>query len=77
MPFFNPTGVVLLDVILRRDGLVKRWTINTGDLPDYWSCRLLDANSVTVSACFTEAAVTARVREWEAQIDAARADGWA
>ena len=76
MPLFSPTGAILLDVTLRREGLVKRWTIHAGDLPDYWSCRFLDTNVVTVSGCFTEAEVTDKVREWKAQVDAAKADGW-
>jgi hypothetical protein len=76
MPLFHPPGAVLLDVTLRRDGQVKRWTIHTGDLPDYWSCRLLTGNAVTVSGCFTKQAVEATVREWEAEIAEARVDGW-
>ena len=68
VPFFHPPGLVLLDVTLRRDGQVRRWTINTGD-------RLTD-NAVTVSGCFSEEEVSAKVREWKAQIFAARADGW-
>jgi hypothetical protein len=76
VPPFKPPGAVLLDVTLRRAGLVRRWTIHTGDLPNYWACRLVSPNAVTVSACFTEAEAWARVQEWGAEIDAAKADGW-
>ena len=76
MPLYKPSGAILLDVTLRLNGLVRRWTISTGDLPDYWNCRLVNRNAVTVSACFSEADVTAKVREWKAEIAAALADGW-
>ena len=36
---------------------------------------MLYCNAVTVSACFTEEDVAAKVREWEAQIAAAKVDG--
>ena len=75
MPLFTPPGAVLLDVTLRRGGQVQRWTISS-DPPYGWSCRLVGANSVTVSGCGTVDAVTAKQREWRAEIGAARAEGW-
>jgi len=55
VPSFIPPGAIPLDVTLTRTGIFRRWTLNAGDLPDYWSCRLLSPTSVTVTACFTEA----------------------
>ena len=74
MTLFTP-GAVILDVTLRREAMVRRWTI-TSEPPDGWSCRFVDANSVTVSGCATVDAVTVKTREWRAEIEAARADGW-
>ena len=76
-PAVVPPGPGPLDVTLRRDAQVRRWTINTVDRPDYWSYRFVDGNSVTVSGCFSEAEVSTVMREWKAQIFAAKADGWA
>jgi hypothetical protein len=73
---WSSQGRLLLDVTLSRDGSFRRWIINAGELPDYWSCRLLTPTSVTVSACFTEADMTARVTAWNAQIAAAKTNGW-
>ena len=50
MPLFTPPGPVLLDVTLSRDGIFRRWTIHAGELPDYWSCRLLTPTSVTLNS---------------------------
>ena len=75
MPLFNPTGAVVLDVTLRRDREVRRWTISTQS-PDGWSCRLVAESSVTVSACETNERMLAVHRAWLADIEAARADGW-
>ena len=67
---------VILDVTLRRDEAVRRWTISTA-FPDDWTCQIVRGHSVDVSACATEDQVVDRQREWRAEIAAARADGWA
>ena len=68
------SGATLLDVTLRRGGEVRRWTI-TSEL-DGWSCRVVRPNSVTVCRCGDGDAVVAMERQWSAEIEAARADGW-
>jgi len=68
------SGATLLDVTLRRGDSVRRWTITSG--LDGWSCRVVTPTSVTVSHCGDCDAVVAKEREWSAEIDAARADGW-
>jgi hypothetical protein len=71
---FTAPGAPLLDVTLRRGDEVRRWTITS--VADGWSCRLVTPNSVTVSRCGDGDAVGKKEREWRAEIDAARADGW-
>jgi hypothetical protein len=71
---FNHPGSVLMDVTLRRGDEVRRWTISS-EL-DGWSCRLVTPTSVTVSRCGLGDAVVAKEREWRAEIEAARAEGW-
>ena len=66
---------VLLDVTLRRNGQVKRWTITTA-FPDGWACRLTSADNVHASSCSTEDQIVTKQRDWRADINAARADGW-
>jgi len=65
---------VLMDVTLRRDEDVRRWTLSAQ--PDGWSCRLVTLTSVMVSSCGPGEAVAAKEREWRAEIEAARAEGW-
>jgi len=77
MPFYRPPGDVLLDVILRRDGDVRRWTIHEGISPGEWRCRLVVPHSVMVFACPSKEEALARVAEWQEDITKARADGWA
>ena len=75
MPLFTPPGV-LLDVTLRRDGEVRRWTINQPMLDEGWTCRRVTTQGVTMSGCTTKEEVMAKVREWQLEIEAAKADGW-
>jgi hypothetical protein len=75
VPLFTPPGAVILDVTLRRDGAVRRWTINS-EAPDGWSCRFVAEHSVTVSGCKSKEQMLATHREWLAEIEAGRADGW-
>jgi len=74
VPSARRSGATLLDVTLRRGDEVRRWTITLG--PDGWSCRIVTPNRVTVSRCGDGDAVVAKLREWSAEIDTARADGW-
>jgi hypothetical protein len=74
IPLSNQASV-LLDVTLRRGDDVRSWTISSAE-PDGWSCRLVMPTSVTVSNCSDADAVVAKEREWRAEIEAARADGW-
>ena len=73
VPLSNQLSV-LMNVTLRRGDDVRRWTINSA--PDGWSCRRVTPTSVTMSKCELGADVAAKEREWRAEIDAARADGW-
>jgi len=75
MLFLAPPVGVLLDVTLRRDGLLRRWTITSRT--GRWDCRLIIPDAMVVSACFTLACVAAAVQSWTQQIDAAKAEGWA
>jgi hypothetical protein len=64
----------LLDVTLRRDDITRHWTIapwSTG-----WRFQFSTAGEVTVGGCLTLQQAEARLREWEAEIVVARADGW-
>ena len=67
--------VVLLNVTLRRGDEFRQWSIRQRD--SGWDCRVLLPTSLTVSACETLDQALARKHEWEAEIVAARADGWA
>jgi hypothetical protein len=75
MPLLTPPGAVILDVTLCRDGAVRRWTINS-EATDGWSCRSVAEHSVTVSGCKSKEEMLAMHREWLAEIEVARADGW-
>jgi len=77
MPFYRPAGEVLLDVTLIRDDDVRRWTVHSGISPGEWRCRLVFPHSVTVFACSSKDEAAAQVREWQAEIEAAKAEGWA
>ena len=72
MPLLD--GPVILDVTLKRDGQVKHWTITKWSMG--WTCRYAENASVTIGGCHTFELMTAKKREWEAEIAAARADGW-
>ena len=56
---------MLLDVTLRRDGEVRRWTINQPMLDEGSTCRRVTTQSVTMSGCTTKEEVMAKVREWQ------------
>ena len=77
MAQLNQPCEILFDVTLSRDGVSRRWTIDGGHFPNHWSCRLTHENAITVSACFSRELVAARLQNWQAQIQTARADGWA
>ena len=72
MPLLNDAP--LLDVRLTRDGLVRRWTISRWSMG--WTCRYVNGIEVTVGGCSTLALMEAKRRQWEAEIAAARTDGW-
>ena len=64
----------LLDVTLCRNGDARRWSIwrrmNT------CTCTRQVVDSISLSGCPTEEDTLTQKREWEAEITAARADGW-
>jgi hypothetical protein len=64
----------LLDVRLTRDGHVRRWTISKWSMG--WTCRFVDNGNVSVGGCSTLERMEAKRQQWEAEIAAARADGW-
>jgi hypothetical protein len=64
----------LLDVTLRRNGLTRRWTITRED--NNWSGRYSDHKFLSFTGCPTLASALAKKAEWEAEIEAAKADGW-
>ena len=63
-----------MDVALRRNGALRRWTISKWSMG--WTCRYSDNGTVTIGGCHTEELMRAKRQEWEAEIAAARADGW-
>ena len=75
MPLYKPPGYVLLDVVLRRNDDVRRWTIHAG-IGDEWACRLVEPNSVTVFACCSTDEAVAKMRDWQGEIAAAMSEGW-
>jgi hypothetical protein len=64
----------LLDVTLTRDGQKRRWTITPWTMG--WTCQYSTVGEVTSIGCATLELVATKVREWEAKIETARADGW-
>ena len=65
------------DVLLRRNGVIRRWTITERERSPGWSFRYIDDDKVTLGGCDTLALALAQKREWEAEIVASLADGWA
>lgn len=41
-----------------------------------WHCRAEGPGSIALSWCHTSEQVDAKVREWQREINMARADGW-
>ena len=66
--------VPILDVRLTRNGKVRRWTISKWTMG--WTCRYVNGLEVTIGGCSTLELMEAKRQEWEAEIAAARADGW-
>ena len=75
VPFLQDDVAVLLDVTLSHHGVVRQWTIHS--TPDGWSCKVVGPQQVSVHGCSTLKQTAARLQQCEAQIAAARADGWA
>jgi hypothetical protein len=65
----------LLDVTLRREGKTRRWSIVAAEYG--WHCRVEGPGTIALDACATREEADAQVREWQREIDSARADGWA
>lgn len=72
--FSRPT--VLLDATLRRDGEVRQWIVRSDDDAVGWDCRVLVPGNITVCGCKTRDLALARMREWNTEIEVARAGGW-
>ena len=66
---------MLLDVTLRRDGQTRRWTIHMSSVD--WTCIVEAPGHVESSACSTRDLALAKAGEWQQEITAARAAGWA
>lgn len=64
----------LLDVTLGRDGHARRWVISRSG--DAWIYRSYGPNTASVDGSYKREHAIARKREWEAEIAAAKADGW-
>jgi hypothetical protein len=64
----------MLDVRLRRNGRTRQWTIS--EWAGRWSCRYAEDHLVSYGGCTTLEWALAKKTEWQAQIAAARADGW-
>ena len=64
----------LLSMTLRRNGQTREWTIESWQ--HGWSCRYVGPGSVSFRGCMTLPEALEQKRRWEADIDAARADGW-
>jgi len=67
-------GETLLDVTLERNGQIQRWTIQSHH--HLWSCRFISPGRVMHQGCRAIDAAKALKAEWEADIEAAKADGW-
>ena len=67
-------GTVLLDVTLRRDDHKRRWTIS--EWTEGWRCQYLDEHRFSYANCPTKDGARAKQRGWEADIVAARTEGW-
>jgi len=65
----------LLDVTLRREGKTRRWTIVAAEYG--WHCRVEGPGTIALDACPTRGEAEAQVRQWQREINSARADGWA
>ena len=64
----------LLDVSLQRDGQIRRWNIRA--TAHGWACTVESPGHITSDDCPTRQLALAKMREWQREIDAARADGW-
>ena len=64
----------MMDVVLRRNGVTRRWTITKW--AKGWSFRYIDDDLVSFGGCDTLEAALAQKRAWEAEIIAALANGW-
>jgi hypothetical protein len=69
-----PPDSVLLDVTLRREGAVRRWSIICWE--HGWRCTVHGPGTITATSCNNHERALAIKREWEAEIEAARLDGW-
>ena len=72
MPLIS--GQPLLDVTLRLGDKVRRWTITPWSMG--WTFRFVDSGTVTVSGYQTRELMESQRQKWEAEIAAARAEGW-
>jgi hypothetical protein len=75
MPHTFSSPTVLLDATLHRGGEVRQWIVRSRDMGG-WDCQVLAPGAVTVCGCETLDLALARLREWNSEIEVARADGW-
>ena len=75
MPRLFSSPTVLLDPTLHRNGEFRQWIIRSRDIG--WGCRVLAPRAITVCGCETLDLALARLREWNTEVEVARADGWA
>ena len=64
-----------LDVSLRREGQVQRWAIHGRG--DGWTCLRATPGQCVATPCASRHEIEAKMREWVAEIAAARCAGWA
>jgi hypothetical protein len=74
VPFLQNDAAVLLDVTLSHNGVVRQWTITS--TPYGWSCKVVSPQQVTVHGCSTLERAVAKLQQCDAEIAAARAEGW-
>ena len=67
-------GSPLLSMILRCNGQTRQWTIESWQYG--WSCQYVGPGSVSFRGCMTLPEALEQKRKWEADIEAAKADGW-
>jgi len=64
----------MLDVLLRKNGTARHWVIS--EFAGRWVSRYTDGQSITFGGFDTLALALAQKAQSEAEIAAAKADGW-